>query len=50
MNSSIENYALTKFLGKGAYGDVYLALDQSQNIEVAIKCVNKLKLYISSLT
>lgn len=37
----IENYFLTKKIGKGSYGEVYLAKNQVDGKEYAVKCLNK---------
>jgi serine/threonine protein kinase len=42
----IDHYIILQFLGKGAFGDVYEAMDQDRDLEhVAIKYIDKQKLY-----
>ena len=36
----IKEYQLGKILGRGAFGVVYLALNQKSNQEVALKCID----------
>ncbi|KNE65869.1 CAMKK/CAMKK-META protein kinase [Allomyces macrogynus ATCC 38327] len=42
--SRINQYILSKFLGKGAYGTVYLAIDEQTKTEYAIKEFSKSRL------
>ena len=42
--ASLDNYKILNDLGEGAYGQVFLAMEKTTGVQLAIKAVNILKI------